>query len=374
MAWAGPYRAELRILGVSLAVVPEVLALCAYLLVPGFGLSLSTRVVLGRSPFTFLAFAFAMGFASVGSISLVLALLGMLDPLTLSACWVVGSVTTFLIALRRGSLRAHALRWAEDIRRGPWEAAANALVIVSAGVARWLVPPVSAIGPTVPRYWADALEIAAADGFPDGSLQWGRILPPTTSKAFLNAFNAGVSELLGRDLVTSQAALLFVATLGLVLIAIALFRELGIRRWAPLGGLLLFLDHAMPNDLVRDLTWNLAENWGRLAAFAGILAWCLAWPALCDDGSLRRAGESPDPNWPDRRERTPVRRLGGDPSGGGLVRCRGGLCAGDLITPHRGEALHLGHLNRRCPRHRAPGRRGDLRRRARTARFRRRDE
>lgn len=283
----GPYRAEPRILAVSVALVPEVLVLCAYLLVPGIGLCLLSRVCLGRSPFTFLALAFATGFASVGSVSLVLALLGMFEPLTLSVCWVIGSVSTFLVALRRGSLRVHILGWAEDIRRGPWEAATTVLVIVAAGIARWLMPAVTAIGPTVPRYWADALEIADAGGFPDGSLQWGTILPPATSKVFFNSFNAGASLLLGRELVTSQAALRFVATVGLMLIAIALFRELGIQRLAPLGAILLFLDHARPNDLVIDLTRNLAEDWGRLAAFAGVLAWCLARPAFVDDGPLR---------------------------------------------------------------------------------------
>jgi len=285
-----PHRAAPRILAVSVALVPEVLELCAYLLVPGIGLCLLTRVCLGRSLFTFLALATATGFASVGSLSLVLALLGMLDPPTLFVCWVIGSASTLVVALGRGSFRVHALGWAEDFRRGPWEAATAALVIVSAGIARWLMPAVSAIGPTVPRYWADALEIADAGGFPDGSLQWGTILTPTTSKVFLNSFNAGASLLLGRDLVTSQAALRFVATVGLVLIAIALFRELGIRRLAPLGAVLLFLDHARPNDLVIDLTRNLAEDWGRLAAFAAVLAWCLARPAPAEDDPLRGAG------------------------------------------------------------------------------------
>jgi hypothetical protein len=276
---------------VSVALVPEVLVICAYLLVPGVGLCLSTRVGLDRSVFTFLALAFAMGFASVGSVSLMLALLGMLDPLTLAVCWVVGSASTLFIAFRRRALRVHLHGWAEDIRRGPWEAATTVLVIVSAGIARWLVPPVTAIGPTVPRYWADALEIADAGGFPEGTLQWGTILPPTTSKALLNSFDAGASMLLGRDLVPSQAALLFVVTVGLVLIAIALFSELGIRWLAPLGGLLLFLDHAVPNDLVIDLGRNLAENWGRLAAFAGVLAWCLARPGSPDDELTPGAGD-----------------------------------------------------------------------------------
>jgi hypothetical protein len=263
---------------VSVALVPEVLLLCAYLLVPGAGLCLSTRVSIDRSVFTFLALAFALGFAAVGSISLVLALLGMLDPVILALCWIVGSAGTF-IASRRRSLRAHTHGWTEDIHRSSWEAAAAALVIVSAGIARWLVSPVTAIGPTVPRYWADALEIADAGGIPGGTLQWGTILPPITSKVVLNSFNAGVSMLLGRDLAASQAALLFVATVGLVITAIALFKELGIRRLAPLGGLLLFLNHAVPNDLVIDLGRNLAEDWGRLVAFAAVLAWCLARPA-----------------------------------------------------------------------------------------------
>jgi hypothetical protein len=276
---------------VSVASVPEVLELCAYLLVPGIVLCLLTRVCLGRPPFTFNALAFAMGFASVGSLSLVLALLGMLDPLILAVCWVIGSGSTLLVAFRRGSFRVHALGWAEDVRRGPWEAATTAVVIVLAGIARWLMPAVTAIGPTVPRYWADALEIADAGGFPNGSLQWGTILPPTTSKVFLNSFNAGASLLLGRDLVTSQAALRFVATVGLVLIAIAVFRELGIHRLAPLGAVLLFLDHARPNDLVIDLTRNLAEDWGRLAAFAGVLAWCLARQVPAEDDDLERVGD-----------------------------------------------------------------------------------
>jgi hypothetical protein len=49
----------------------------------------------------------------------------------------------------------------------------------------------------------------------------------------------------------------------------AVFTELGMRRWAPVGVLVLFFT---PLDLAADLEQNLAENWGRMLAFSAIVA------------------------------------------------------------------------------------------------------
>jgi hypothetical protein len=268
---------------VSADLLPGAILTCLYLVVPGAAVTLATRITVDRSIFTFFAVAFPCGFAAVGAISFVLALLGVLAPLPVAVTWLVGTAVAFVIAGRRDAFHAHIAAWRGDLRRRPWDSVTAAIVIVGTGVAGWLVPPASAIGPTVPRYWADALEIADVGGIPQGTLQWGTVLPPTTSKVVLNAFDAGVSMLIGRDLVGSQAVLRYVVTIGLIVVAIGLLRELGIRRLAPLGAVLLFADPFLPYDLTTDLGRNVAENWGRLASFGAVLAWSLALPVAIDE-------------------------------------------------------------------------------------------
>ena len=255
---------------------PEVLLASLYVLVPGSALCLATRAGVGRSVFTFLSLAFGLGFASVGAVSLLLASIGVLRPGILLASWVAGSAIALTVATRRGSFGRFSRGWREVAGRDPWATASAAVVVIGVAIARVMVPPLTAIAPTVTRYWADALELADAGRMPEGTLQWGTVLQPTTSKVVLNAFNAGASMLLGREVAVSQAALLLVVTVGLVVTGIALLSELGMPRLAPLGAMLLFVNYVVPHDLSTDLGRNLAENWGRLASFSAVLACVLA--------------------------------------------------------------------------------------------------
>ena len=255
---------------------PEVLLASVYVLVPGCALCLATGVGVGRSFFTFLALAFGLGYAGVATVSVLLALVGVFEPAALAVSWVGGCAVALIVALRRGAFRAHARGWLEHVRSDPWATAGAAVAVIGVAIARSMIAPVTALAPTVLRNWSDALEIADAGRIPEGTLQWGTVLPPITSKVVLNAFNAGASMLLGRDVAVPQAALLSVVTIGLVVIVIALLSEMGVRRLAPLGALLLLMNHLADFDLSTDLGRNLAEDWGRLASFSGVLCGVLA--------------------------------------------------------------------------------------------------
>ena len=274
-----------------------------YVLVPGCALCVATRVGVGRSLFTFLALAFGLGYAGVAAVSVLLALVGVFEPAVLAVSWVAGCAAALLVALRRGAIHDHPKGWLEQVRSDPWATAGAAVAVIGVAIARSMIPPVTALAPTVLRNWADALEIADAGGIPEGTLQWGTVLPPATSKVVLNAFNAGASMLLGRDIVVPQAALLSVVAIALVVIVIALLSEMGVRRLAPLGALLLLVNHLADFDLSTDLGRNLAEDWGRLAAFSAVTCGVLALRlGLAADGSEHR------PRAPDR---TPLIVVGG---------------------------------------------------------------
>jgi hypothetical protein len=252
--------------------VPEVLLAFAYVLVPGLGLCVASRITLGRSLLTALALAFGLGFAGVGLASLLLVLLGVFTPITLLISWGVITAVGWVLAIRGASFRQHVDGWRHQFGADPLGTGAALLIIAGVAVARWTVAPVTNIGPTALRYWADALEIVDAGRIPKGTLQWGIVVEPTTSKIVLNAFNAGASILLGREPIEPAGALLFVVSIGLVIIAIALFRELGIARLAPLGAILLFANRLTGSELTTDLGFNLAEDWGRLVGLSAVLA------------------------------------------------------------------------------------------------------
>ena len=256
----------------SAGLVPEVLLAFAYVLVPGMGLCVACRLTLGRSFLTALALAFGLGSAGVGLASLLLVVLGVFAPVTLAIAWVAVAAIGWFLALRRSSLRHHVDGWRRQVAADPWATTAAALVIAGVAVVRWTVAPVANIAPTALRYWADALEIADAGRIPEGTLQWGVVIEPTTSKVVLNAFNAGASILLGREPIEPSGALLFVVSIGLVITAIALFREMGIVRLAPLGAILLFANGLTGSEFTTDLGFNLAEDWGRLVGLSAMVA------------------------------------------------------------------------------------------------------
>jgi hypothetical protein len=255
----------------SAGLVPEVLLAFAYLLIPGMGLCVASRLTLGRSFLTALALAFGLGFAALGLGSLLLVLLGVFGPVTLLISWIVITTVGWFFALRRALLREHVDGWRRQLGADPFGTAAAFLIVAGVAAARWTVAPVANIGPTALRYWADALEIVDAGRIPKGTLQWGIVIEPTTSKMVLNAFNAGASILLGREPIRPAGVLLFVVSIGLVILAIALFRELGMVRSAPLGAILLFANGLTGSELTTDLGFNLAEDWGRLVGLSAVL-------------------------------------------------------------------------------------------------------
>lgn len=251
--------------------IPRVVLALTYVLVPGAGLCLATRIVRSGSFVTFLAASLGLGVAAVATASFSMALVGILTVPVLMAAWVILSAGLWFVAVRNGSIHEQLESWRRTTKADPWGTTITALVIVVVAAVRWTYPPIANMGATAMRYWADALEIADAGGIPSDTLQWGTTLRPATSKSVLNAFNAGISFLLGGDPLPSMGILLFIVSVSLVIVLTAVLAELGLQRLAPIGALLLLANQVTGSELTADLTRNLAENWGRLLALTGVL-------------------------------------------------------------------------------------------------------
>ncbi len=283
--------------------LPEVLLAFAYVLVPGSGLCLAVRLAAGRSFVTFLALSFGLGYASVSLAASVLVVLGVFRPVTFGVAWFALSGVAWVVAFRGRSLGRQVESWLRHALADPWTTAGVSLTLIGVSIARLTIDPLANLAPTVLRYWADGLQIADAGQIPTGTLQWGTILQPTASKVVLDAFNAGASLFLGRDPLTASGALLVVVSLGLVIVTIGLLAELGMRRLAAAGALILFVDRVIPFDLTTDLDANVAENWGRLVVLSAVLASVLALrTALGREEGSRSAGVPA----PDRNHSAPI--------------------------------------------------------------------
>jgi hypothetical protein len=262
---------------VPAVLIPSVLLTFAYLLVPGAGISLSTGITRGRGPVTFLAASLGCGFAAVATLSLALALIGVLTLPTIVIGWALACAGAWFAAITSGAVSAHARDWRRAVGDDPWGAAATVATVVGAAAVRWSYPPIANMGATAMRYWADAMEIADANGIPSDTLQWGTLLRPATSKSVLNTFNAGFSLLTGRGPLESMSVLLLIVAVSLVIVTIALLMTLGV------------------SELTADLTRNLAEIWGRLAALAGVLVAILALERSAEDERSLREPAEEDP-------------------------------------------------------------------------------
>ena len=274
------------------ASIPRVLIVLAYVLVPGTGICLATGVARMRGPLTFLALSLGCGFAAVASLSFVLVLLGLLTLPAVAIVWTLTSAAVWVVALTTNAVGVHIRRWGGVIADDPWSTLAAAATIVGVVAVRWTYPPIANMGATTMRYWADALEIADAGRIPVETLQWGTLLRPATSKSVLNSFNAGISLLTGRGPLESMGILLFIVSVSLVIVLIALLWALGLKRLAPIGALALFANQVTGSEFTADLTRNLAENWGRLAAFVGVLLTIFALRRPSEDGA--GAGDAAD--------------------------------------------------------------------------------
>lgn len=268
----------------------SILLAAALVAVPGAGLTLLVLRPGRASLTTHIGLVVPFGVAWVAGVAFVLAIARVLTLPSFLILYLTGTVALWAaVALRRD---LHELRpaWVRDLRAEPWAHAAGFAVLAAVAVTRLTYSPILNLADQTPlRYWADGLEIADAHRIPALSLQWGRLFPSTVSKVVLNAFSAAGSLVLGRGPLGPMGALLVVGSIGLLLAAFALARELGLRHTAPLVVLVLFANHVLgPRSLTDDLVNYRAETWGRLLVVGALV---LAVRALHE----RRAGRSGRP-------------------------------------------------------------------------------
>jgi hypothetical protein len=252
----------------------SILSVLALILVPGVSLAVVACDPDSTRPQTLLAASLGLGYAAVLVVSFGLALAHVLERPWILVAWAAVSIAAAATAVATGRAGRHLRTARRDLAASPIAATADVVVIATLCVVRTSFVPVVNIDPTTLRYWADAVEISDAHGFWPTTLQWDRVLPQTVSKVGLNAFNADVATLLGRAPLRPLGALLFVVSIGLGVMLIALAREIGLRAAAPIVPVLALLAPGgafLRSNLARDLNHNLAENWGRLVAFAALV-------------------------------------------------------------------------------------------------------
>ncbi|MGH2800805.1 MAG: hypothetical protein ACRDM0_24685, partial [Thermoleophilaceae bacterium] len=199
-------------------------------------------------------------------------------------------------ALRRASLGAHAAALRDQARAAPFTLAAGLSLLLAVAAVWRLHPPERnlAVRPAW-RYWADGLELASAGHVPAQTQQWGLEIPTTVSKVVLNAFEGGVSFLLGADPLPAMDAIVTGTAVGLAAVLLGLGRELGLGIFAPLvPALTVVVPRSLPlsDAIANHLKWYTAEDIGRMVAFAALLAGIYAvrtrggWSAFVVTGVL----------------------------------------------------------------------------------------
>jgi hypothetical protein len=255
-------------------VIWPILVLLALVLVPGAGASLA----FGRPgevslPARF-ALAFGFGYAVAAGLATLLVLAHVLTRASFIAGLVVATALVWGLALRRAGLRAHWAAFVEDARAAPYSLGAGLALVVAVAASRPFFTPELTLGiRSAWRYWSDGLEVAAAGHFPAETHQWGIEFPTTVSKAVLNAFEGGVSLLLGPDPLRPMQGILTVTAIGLVAVLFAVGREFGLGVFAPvLPALVLLVPQRAPLPVdIAGVEFYTAENIGRLAAFSALL-------------------------------------------------------------------------------------------------------
>jgi hypothetical protein len=248
------------------------LVLSLMVLVPGLGAMMALYGPGEIGPATRLALVPALGYAVAGSSAFALMVLRALHPLSFLTLLSAVTVVLWLLALRRANPARQARAFAADVRADPWAIGIGLAVIAGMAVVALSFSPVLNFSPSSSwRYWADAKEIADAGRVPAHALQYGSLYPPTVSKGFLNAFNAGAILVLGSDPLRSLGALTWLGAVGFALSLWALGRELGLRLTAPLLPLLTVMNRLfLYKEISVDLHTYKAETFGRMCAFCAI--------------------------------------------------------------------------------------------------------
>jgi hypothetical protein len=257
-------------------VTAAIVVVTALLLVPGVGAALAFAGPGTLSIESRLALAFGLGYALVAGVATLLALGRVFSLPTFVAGVVLATAGVWVAALRRASPRAHAEALVAQAREAPVALGAGLAVILAVAVTRPLYPAEISLGVrSAWRYWADGLEVAAAGQVPAHTQQWGMEIPTTVSKAGFNAFQGGVSFLLGPQPLPAMYGILFVSAVGLVAALLGLGRELGFGIFAPLvPALTVLVPGRLPlsHEMAKDLKWYTAEDVGRMAAFSALVA------------------------------------------------------------------------------------------------------
>jgi hypothetical protein len=254
--------------------IGPILVLLALVLVPGAGAALAFGRPGEVSLAARFALAFGFGYAVAAGVATVLALAHVLTRPVFIAGLVAAAAALWALALRRAGLRAHWAPLAAEARAAPYSLGAGLALVVAVAASRPFFTPELTLGiRSAWRYWSDGLEVAAAGHFPAETHQWGIEFPTTVSKAVLNAFEGGVSLLLGPDPLGPMQGILTVTAIGLVAVLFALGREFGLGVFAPvLPALVLLVPQRAPLPVdIAGVEFYTAENIGRLAAFSALL-------------------------------------------------------------------------------------------------------
>jgi hypothetical protein len=251
------------------------LVVAALTLVPGLGAALALAPPGGMAIETRLALVFALGYGLVAGVATVLALAHVFLLPTFVVGVALATAVVWVVALRRGSVREHAAALSRQFREAPFIVGTGLGFLLAFAVSRLFYPIESSLGIRSSwRYWADGLEVAAAGHVPPETGQWGIELPTTVSKLVLNAFEGGVSFVLGPGPFAPMNAILIFTAIGVVAALLALGRELGLGIFAPLVPVLVVLvpkGFPLAQEITTDLRYYTGEGMGRLGAFGALL-------------------------------------------------------------------------------------------------------
>jgi hypothetical protein len=268
--------------------------IAALVLLPGAGAALAFGAPGSVSIESRIALAFGLGYTLVAGTATLLALVHLLVLPAFVLGVVLVAALAWILALRRAPPRRHASALAAQAREEPYVLAAGLAVLLAIAATRPLSPVETSLAVRSSwRYWADGLELAAAGHVPAETSQWGLEIPTTVSKVALNAFEGGVSFLLGADPLAPMHGILVVTTVGLAAALLALGRELGLSVFAPLVPALVVLTSSklpLSHAIASDVPYYKAENLGRMVAFAALVAGIHAVRSRSRAGALVTGG------------------------------------------------------------------------------------